>query len=394
MIEPDFQDRIVAALLKADKRAHIATAIEVDLFDPDLQDTVRLLREIYSHQSAPSRVQIDQFFTVRRVTVPDRLRKIRGRLTDIDLALLADLRADLKVRARLLEVQELLDEGKVQKAADMMGLSTSIKAETIELGKGKATSVLRVGQCTTGFKKLDVDFHGGLAAGELGVILGKTGSGKSAFLAHIACANVRMGRNVLYLSAEINTGIIHDRCSSNLTGMPTPVGKAKQIKRHRRLVGVLNKCGGSLLGRYAVAGTMRIRTAVGENTPDLLIVDAPECFADDGQEQDYRLRKQAIIDEILTVAGTLRCPVWISWHNKREAYQRHAEADDAAETLSSMRAATAVLSIYRPSEHTVELLCVKNRIGPERLLVECNANYELCRFDATNSRRHYSEQEE
>lgn len=393
MIESDFQDRIVAALLKADRRAQVAVAIEPDLYDPDLQDVVRLLREIYSHQSAPTKAQIQQFIAVRRVHVPDRLHKIRGRLTDVDITLLGDLRADMKVRARMIEVQDLLDEGKVQRAADLMGLSTAINAETLELGK-KVAATVRQGQCTSGFKKLDADLRGGLAAGELGIILGKTGSGKSAILAHIACANVRAGRRVMYLSAEINTGIIHDRCASNLTGIPTPEGKAKQQRRHRRLVALLKQFKGSLVGRYAVAGTMRVRTAIGEETPDLLIVDAPECFADDGNETEYRLRKQAVIDEILSVAGGLKCPVWISWHNKREAYQRHAESDDAAETLSGMRAATTVLSVYRASEHTVELLCVKNRIGPERLLIECAANYELCRFDVRETKRHYTEKQE
>lgn len=72
---------------------------------------------------------------------------------------------------------------------------------------------------STGYSKLDEALFGGFRRGELNILAGGSGSGKSLFLANFAYNYSKAGYNVLYISLELSESMIHSRISSIITGV-------------------------------------------------------------------------------------------------------------------------------------------------------------------------------
>lgn len=71
---------------------------------------------------------------------------------------------------------------------------------------------------TTAFRSADAALMtGGLKRGELGGIMGGSGTGKSLYLAWMSCANIARGKKVLYISTEMDPDRIASRFDSQLT---------------------------------------------------------------------------------------------------------------------------------------------------------------------------------
>ena len=72
---------------------------------------------------------------------------------------------------------------------------------------------------TTGFPTLDVELNdGGPAKEDVFCYIASTGVGKSIALVNTACANIKKGKNVLYISMELSANTIYDRCIGCLSG--------------------------------------------------------------------------------------------------------------------------------------------------------------------------------
>lgn len=71
---------------------------------------------------------------------------------------------------------------------------------------------------STGFKQLDDISGGGLAKGEVGLIMGSTGGGKSSFATQIVVNYIKNGKNVLYLSLEEGSAQVGLKMDTVLTG--------------------------------------------------------------------------------------------------------------------------------------------------------------------------------
>jgi replicative DNA helicase len=74
----------------------------------------------------------------------------------------------------------------------------------------------------TGFKDIDESLGGGgLSRGEIGSIVGLSGSGKSLFLVKAALENLNLGKKVLYISLEIDQDKVAERFDAQITN-PNP----------------------------------------------------------------------------------------------------------------------------------------------------------------------------
>ena len=76
----------------------------------------------------------------------------------------------------------------------------------------------------TGFKDIDDSLgSGGLSRGEIGSIVGLSGSGKSLFLVKAALENLNLGHKVLYISLEIDQDKVAERFDAQFAN-PNPFG--------------------------------------------------------------------------------------------------------------------------------------------------------------------------
>ena len=84
---------------------------------------------------------------------------------------------------------------------------------------------------------LDDILKGGLAQGELGIMMMPTGTGKSIFLINVAGNAILQGKNVIFITLEMSELEIRNRFSMYLSGIPyeemrsIPPSRLKQIGR-------------------------------------------------------------------------------------------------------------------------------------------------------------------
>lgn len=82
------------------------------------------------------------------------------------------------------------------------------------------------GACSTGWVGVDEKLYGGLNRGEITIIAGQSGAGKSIFLQNFAVNWVSMGLNVLYLSLELSEKL----CAMRIDAMHTDYGTRDVLK--------------------------------------------------------------------------------------------------------------------------------------------------------------------
>ena len=112
--------------------------------------------------------------------------------------------------------------------------AAAIVAEIEEkLNKGEELEVFPMG-----LRPLDDALHGGFKRGELWVIAGRTGKGKSALLIQAAAANASLGTRVVYVSLEMPRTDVLLRIVSAASGCPMPpnLGGSRKGKEYQGFV--------------------------------------------------------------------------------------------------------------------------------------------------------------
>ena len=71
----------------------------------------------------------------------------------------------------------------------------------------------------TGLTTVDVPLNGGLAPGEIGLIIAPSGTGKSNAMINFACENILRGNESLYVTLELSMEIVMSRVISIFTGI-------------------------------------------------------------------------------------------------------------------------------------------------------------------------------
>lgn len=98
-------------------------------------------------------------------------------------------------------------------------------------------------------RAFEASTHGGLAAAELGVLLGPAGVGKTQLLVHLALAQALKGQAILHVSLSESASDVHARYAEILDGVCRVGGIAGQdredalvaAERHRQIVSLIDK---------------------------------------------------------------------------------------------------------------------------------------------------------
>ena len=128
---------------------------------------------------------------------------------------------------------------------------------------------------------------GGLANGELGVVMAPTGGGKSFFLVNLGYGALAAGKNVIHYSFELSETHVGNRYDSRITGIPTKELRNRMTEAENELETFLNKTGMpaacTLLGLSALDQTHTQYTGMlgmhGNYAPNKLTNEADLIFA-------------------------------------------------------------------------------------------------------------------
>jgi RecA/RadA recombinase len=226
----------------------------------------------------------------------------------------------------------------------------------------------------TGWDAIDTLIGGGLAGGELGVIIAPSGVGKSWALATIGANALKAGKKVVHYTLELNENYVGLRYDTIYTGI-----EPGKIPEHPEMIKELvEKISGEIIIKYYPARTITSHTIQAHIQqmaslgfkPDLIIVDYADLMSANAKTDARYQELGAVYEELRGLAGELQIPIWTASQTQRSALQDEViQADKIAESYSKIMTADLVISISRKLEDKVHKTgrahIIKNRFGAD-----------------------------
>jgi replicative DNA helicase len=225
--------------------------------------------------------------------------------------------------------------------------------------------------------------QGGLGNGDLGLIFGNPGGGKSWTLVALGGFAVQMGYNVIHYTLELSEAYTGRRYDAFFTGTPVD-----QLEKHKEHVETLTAdLPGELIIREYPMGKTTINTIESHIKkvidlgiqPDLILIDYIDLLSTRKRNVD----RKGEIDDIYTstkgLARELNIPIWsVSQVNRAGAKDDIIEGDKAAGSYDKMMITDLSLSLSRKKEDKVNgtgrLHIMKNRYGMDGLTFQVDVN--------------------
>ena len=225
--------------------------------------------------------------------------------------------------------------------------------------------------------------QGGLGNGDLGLIFGNPGGGKSWTLVALGGFAVQMGFNVIHYTLELSEAYTGRRYDAFFTGTPVD-----QLEKHK---GDVEKSTADLPGELIIREFPMGKTTISTIEshiqkvrdlgiePDLIIIDYIDLLSTRKRNVD----RKGEIDDIYTstkgLARELNIPIWsVSQVNRAGAKDDVIEGDKAAGSYDKMMITDLSMSLSRKKEDKVNgtgrLHIMKNRYGMDGLTFQVDVN--------------------
>ena len=232
---------------------------------------------------------------------------------------------------------------------------------------------------------LNDGIQGGFGPGDLGIIFGSPGGGKSWTMVAIAAHAVKMGHKVNFYTLELGEDYVGKRFDCYFTGY-----SIDEVNKHRKDV---QKQVDNLKGRLIVkeyppkgASVNTIKAHVQkcidiDHKPDLIIIDYVDYLKAPSRGRNTE-RKHEIDDVFIATKGLakdLKIPILTpSQVNRMGARDSIIEGDKAAGSYDKMMVADICLSLSRQKEDKVlgtgRIHVMKNRYGQDGMTYNIKMN--------------------
>tara|TARA_R110002012_G_scaffold83136_1_gene209458 strand:- start:440 stop:1795 length:1356 start_codon:yes stop_codon:yes gene_type:complete len=241
--------------------------------------------------------------------------------------------------------------------------------------------------------------QGGIGNGDLGLIFGSPGGGKSWCLVSLGAHAVSLGFNVLHYTLELGEDYVAKRYDAFFTRIPV-----NTIHQHRDQVEeTINRLPGKLIVKeYPIGGattsTLESHIQKSENLdikPDLIIIDYIDLLSTKKRSSDRKGELDHIYRSIKGLARQLNLPIWsVSQVNRAGARDEIVEGDKAAGSYDKIMISDVCISLSRQRQDKVNgtgrFHIMKNRYGIDGLTFKVKADTSTGHFEVTE----YDESEE
>lgn len=224
---------------------------------------------------------------------------------------------------------------------------------------------------------------GGLGRGDLGIIFGNPGGGKSWMLINLGAAAAASGYNVCHYTLELSEDYVGKRYDALFTGV-----SVQEVSKHRSEVeDALKKLKGKLIIKeFAMGktGISSIETHIQKckdlgHPPDLIIIDYVDLLKSKRKSIDRKDEIDDIYASTKGLARELKVPVWtVSQVNRAGAKDDVIEGDKAAGSYNKMMIADFAISLSRKRldkvNGTGRIHIMKNRYGTDGMTYGAKIN--------------------
>lgn len=182
---------------------------------------------------------------------------------------------------------------------------------------------------STGFSSMDDELHGGLHPGELGIICGVAGTGKSQLLVNLSANAMHQGKKVLLVTLEMSEREINkrlDACISEEEYWALSSNATANAVAQAKLQAWRDEHGGDCDIRYYPNQTLTVpqlkaylkKWYSNEPLPDVIMVDYADQFLPTTDYKNSYDNQGMVYTQLVALAGHLNIPIWTASQSNRE----------------------------------------------------------------------------
>tara|TARA_A100001515_G_scaffold141915_1_gene139682 strand:+ start:1012 stop:2370 length:1359 start_codon:yes stop_codon:yes gene_type:complete len=397
---PTFQSKIISSLLSDNKFVQtISDILEPKYFDSDANKWLssEINKYFGEYRKSPTlevlKIKINQMDDeILKVSVVENLKDAWRNIEATDLEFVKEetlsfcknqvLKYAITDAVDLLE-QKKYDEIKVIiDAAMKAGSERDLGHDYIISLEDRLTESVRETKPSP-WDAVNSVMDGGLAGGELGVLVAPAGIGKTWCLQALGAHLVREGKTVVHYTLELNESYVGLRYDTVFSGTPTANIKFYQEEVQK----VIDGLKGKLIIKYYPTRSASVNTIsshlkqmeIQEIKPDAIIVDYADILKPTTFYKEKRHATGETYEHLRGLAGEFDVPIWTASQANRSSLEEDViDATKVAEDYSKVMTADFVMSVSRKVEdkiaNTGRFHVIKNRFGPDGITFPANIN--------------------
>jgi replicative DNA helicase len=400
-----FQIKVLAAMF-VDRTflQQIADIIQADYFESDANSWLLevVLDHFREYKTPPSKdvlkvkvTEIDN--DVLKTAILEQLKEVFRFMESDDLTFVKDeilkFCKNQEIKRAIMDSVSLLKMGNYDEIKSKIDGAMKAGADTDIGHEYKKDVISRYNEAarhtvTTGWDVIDDLMDGGLAPGELGVVMAPAGIGKSWMLINIGANAIRQNKTVIHYTLELNENYVGQRYDSVVTGIA-----AQNLKNYTDdIEEKLKDISGELIIKYyptKSVGVMGIKAHVEKtimlgNKPDLIVVDYADLLKVSSKDKHEALEE--LYEDLRGMAGEYGVPVWTATQANRSALEDDIiEADKIASSYGKVMVSDFLMSLSRKVEDKLSGTgrghVIKNRFGPDGITLPSKINTNNGQFD-------------
>ena len=250
-----------------------------------------------------------------------------------------------------------------------------------------------------GIPGIDKLLKGGLAKGEIGVILAPTGVGKTTILSKIANTGFNLGYNVLQIFFEDNPKIIQRKHFTMWTGIEPDnlvlhkedvMSKITEIKETMQNRLILKKLASDTMTMNQIKTQVRKMIADG-NKIDLVLIDYIDCILPESSSKDEWKAEGSVMRGFEAMCHELDLVGWTATQGNRASISAEVvTTDQMGGSIKKAQVGHVIISVAKTltqkEMNLATIAITKSRLGKDGVVFEnCKFNNELLEIDTESS---------
>lgn len=398
----DFQCKCISGLL-SDKTfiERLSDIVEPTAFENEAHQWIvkEIVKYFLEKKDLPTltvfKVRVEQVENeLFKQSIIDQLKLVYQKISDSDLKFVKEQFLEFcknqKIKNALIEGVEHMKIGdyeKIKKSFDealKAGMERNVGHDYLNEVE-KRMSVMARDSVKTNWLEIDTLMDGGLAKGELGIIVAPAGIGKSWVLAKLGAEAMKQNKNVLHVTLELNENYVGLRYDSCFTGIDF-----QNIRNNIDIIKtkIANIPGKLFIKYYPIktvsANSLKLhaeRIQMLGTKIDMMVVDYADILRPVQSDKNSNSYSEAggIYEELRAIAGELQIPIWsASQANRSAAEEEVVMAHHAADSYRKIMTADFVMSLSRKTAdkvaNTARVHIIKNRFGADGMTFPCRMN--------------------